>query len=313
MITKEGDIMKKIFIALTMLIFLVGCANNKTSTTKKGTKTTTNDKTTTNQTTSNQTTSKKDDANTDFYIFNFDEISFNQDTDPKEIETVKIDYAGEEYIVNLHSSSEGYYSDFYAVFTCDLDKHEIKLIYRFNRNGQSWDYYDGNVDECEPGWFDDETYVLKFTQDWDKIVSYELYQPSKVNEKLFLTKKIDFEYPSSGSVLENYERYSWSAETNKMTSGSKSVIEYNPNGDSTLKITYTWSTETNDWIGENKFIHEYDSENRNTLEVYYKWSTEANDWIGFSKTTTQYNPDGSSVVKDYTWSTETNDWVEIIY
>ncbi len=306
--------MKKIFIALTMLLFLAGCANNKSSTTKKSTKTTSNQTTskhTTSKktTTSNQTTSKKDDANTDFYIFNFDEISFNQDTDPKIIETVKIDYAGEEYIVNLHSSSEGYYSDFYAVFTCDLDKHEIKLIFRFNRNGQSWDYYDGSVDECEPGWFDDETYVLKFTQDWDKIVSYELYQPSKVNEKFFLTKKIDFEYPSSGSVLENYESYSWSAETNKMTCGSKRVIEYNSNGDSTLDITYNWSIEINDWIGENKYIHEYDSENRNTLEEYYKWSTEANDWIGFSKTTTQYNPDGSSVVKYYTWSTETNDWV----
>ena len=167
-------------LAFLSVLSLFGCDNKKTKVEKTSNKTTII-KTTTNKT----TTSGNNAANNVFYIFDIIGLSFNVDSDPKEIVAKKIQYDGEEYIVDIPSTSETYYSAFEAAFTCDLDKHEIKLIYRVNRVGQNWDYCNGSVSECKPGWFDSETYVLKITQNWDNIISYELYEPYKVSEKVF--------------------------------------------------------------------------------------------------------------------------------
>ena len=101
--------------------------------------------------------------------------------------------------------------------------------------------------------------------------------------------------------------YVWS--NNEWTGSTKTVYEYNTNGEKTLEVFYNWSIDSNNWIGNTKRIYAYEIGQR-TYE-YYNWSTNTNSWVGQEKTVYEYDTSGRQNLSiTYAWSLQDNDWQE---
>lgn len=292
--------MKKAFALLAGLLLLGGCANSNISPTKQ------ND--TTVITTSNQTTDNGGNVtNDDFYVIGLIDTDWNYFYKNK---AMKINFTGDELVIETKKSSETYYSALNYIITNDKDNNEITLTYRYNRIGSNWDFFDGSIDNCDAGWFDGGKVIVKFSNDWENLVSYENYKGSCKQDGLVLYQKWIYEYDSKNRLIMQ-DHYWINEETLKLEYRDKETYEYGSDSlDPTTKVCYGFELLNGEWANKKKEIRYlnigYDTEGITSME--YKWSTESNDWVPERKTVNEYD-EGKIVNREYIWSVEANDWV----
>ncbi len=90
----------------------------------------------------------------------------------------------------------------------------------------------------------------------------------------------------------------------------KELIQYDANGNFTLKIIYNYDEFTYKWIPYTRFEYYWTSDNQLSGYFYQMWDANDSAWVNFRKMTRQYNADGRVTnTENYRWDSNTQAWV----
>jgi hypothetical protein len=123
--------------------------------------------------------------------------------------------------------------------------------------------------------------------------------------------KTVYEYDEDGNVTSAVE-YMRDTVTGPWTLNLKEETSFDENGRTSVDAGYHWDDSLKQWIGDWKYEYTRDEDGRQTGWTSFEWDTDSGQWINTERYAYSYNEYGARATLDvHEWDTVLNEWVGV--
>lgn len=178
--------------------------------------------------------------------------------------------------------------------------YDYKDIFKFNNNGNVYEYYYYLWDKTESDWVCWEYQIYTYDTKGNVIqtLSYEYDDSLQV-----LLPDFKKEYTYNNKQKVSYTLSYWSENLKTWEKTWKDDYTYDTNGKNTVILEYKWNTSSSSWQYNWKQQNTFDSNGNQTNLIEYYWNSYNSNWYEYSKTETTYDAYGNLAIEiDYDWN-----------